>query len=426
MPILNARHRRNPGSCSRPDRHSGERRNPGWAPAFAGATIAILGLFLCASPALAKKRLRILSSDFVPATQPSTRKIRLGVVLHADKIRLACEGRCTFDDAAGKLYYLVPGKKYDVRALRKDLKLGGLVIGPRTTIRTKRITDCALLNGRCYRGKIVLRRDADGTVTAVDVLDIEDYLMGVLPYEMDPSWPLEALKAQAVVARTYAYTQLDKYEDEGYDLTDDTRSQMFGSLGQVPARVRKAVNETAGQVLGYKGRILDVYYHSCSGGHTADEAEIWGGAEPPPPLRGVRDPYSRKCPDYDWTAYVPLSKVIEAIEPGNLIAGPLQSLRIGHRYWDGYVENFVADVDGDPLRIAANNFRRRIGAALLKSDLIYRVKVLQDAVEFEGHGLGHGVGLSQWGARKQAKLGRSYQRILKFYFPGSYLAVVVQ
>ncbi|HVA67133.1 MAG TPA: SpoIID/LytB domain-containing protein [Elusimicrobiota bacterium] len=409
MPILNAHRRPNPGSCS-----------------SLFAAFGVLGLFLFASPARAKKSLRILSSDFVPATRPSIRKIRIGVILHADKIRLACRGRCTFDDAAGKLYYLVPGKKYDVRALKDGLKLGGLVIGPRTTILTKRMTDCALLNGRCYRGKLVLRRDADGAVTAVDVLDIEDYLMGVLPGEMDPSWPLEALKAQAVVARTYAYTQLDKYEDEGYDLTGDTRSQMFGSLGQVPLSVREAVNETSGQVLGYKGRILDVYYHSCSGGHTADEAEIWGGAEPPPPLRGVRDPYSRGCPDYDWKAYVPLSKVLAAIEPGSLLAGPLESFRIGHEYWDGYVKNFVAGIDGDPIPIAASKFRRRIGAYWLKSDRIYRIRVLSDSVEFEGHGLGHGVGLSQWGARDLAKLGRSYQRILKFYFPGSYLAVVVQ
>ncbi len=386
----------------------------------------VLAALAPASPALAKKRLRILSSDFVPAAQPSVRKIRVGVILRARTIRLACQGRCTFDDAAGKLYYLVPGKRYIVRALNRDLKLGGLIIGPRTTIRTKAMTDCALLDGRCYRGEIVLRHDDDRAVTAVDVLDVEDYLMGVLPYEMDPSWPLEALKAQAVVARTYAYTQLDKYEDEGYDLTADTRSQMFGSLAQVPARVRKAVNETAGQVLGYRGQILDAYYHSCSGGHTADESEIWGGAEPPPPLRGVRDPYSRGCPQYDWTAYVPLAQVLAALEPGSLIAGPLKSFHIGHEYWDGYVKNFVADIDGDPISIAASAFRRRIGAALLKSDRIYRVRVRNDEVEFKGHGLGHGVGLSQWGARKQAELGRSYERILKYYFPGSYLAVVVQ
>ncbi|MDE2314542.1 MAG: SpoIID/LytB domain-containing protein [Elusimicrobia bacterium] len=409
---MNARRRRSRGSCS--------------SLSAALGALGVLCLVLRASPALAKKRLRILSSDFVPAARPSVRKIRVGVILHAHTIRLACQGRCTFEDAAGKLYYIVQGKRYTVRALRRGLKLGGLIVGARTIVRTKAMTDCALLNGRCYRGEIVLQRDDGGTVTAVDVLDIEDYLMGVLPDEMDPSWPLEALKAQAVVARTYAYTQLDKYGDEGYDLTADTRSQMFGSLAQVPARVRKAVNETAGQVLGYRGQILDAYYHSCSGGHTADEAEIWGGAEPPTPLRGVRDPYSRGCPQYDWTAYVPLAQVLAAVEPGSIVAGPLKSFHIGHAYWDGYVKNFVADIDGDPISVAAGAFRRRIGAALLKSDRIYRVRVQENEVEFKGHGLGHGVGLSQWGARRQAELGRSYERILKYYFPGSYLAVVVQ
>ncbi|MHB2026472.1 MAG: SpoIID/LytB domain-containing protein [Elusimicrobiota bacterium] len=363
-------------------------------------------------------------STFMPATNPSTRKIRIGVVMDARRLNLGCQGRCEFHDLSGKLYYLVPGKNYRVRARERNMTLGPLPLSPRTPIDLLRMSDCALVNGRCYRGMLVLRRNSGDTVTAIDILDIEDYLLGVLPNEMDPAWPLEALKAQAVVARTFAYTQLDKYARQGYDLSDDTRSQVFGGLSRVSPAVQKAVNQTAGEVLGYKGKILDVYYHACCGGHTANEADVWGGPQPPRPLRGVRDPYCRRSPFYKWRVGVPLAKVLSALEPAALIAGPLESFRIGKKDWNGYVQSFIGVVNGDRLPISASKFRRRIGNSFLKSARIYKVKLRSNRVEFYGHGLGHGVGLCQWGAKAQAQDGRGYERILKFYFPGAYLAVV--
>ena len=242
---------------------------------------------------------------------------------------------------------------------------------------------------------------------------------------MDPSWPLEALKAQAVVARTFAYTQLGKYRRSGFDLTSDTSSQVYGGLGEDSPAVRRAVSETRGEVLGWKGRILDVYYHSCCGGHTEDAGAAWAsGSKSPPPLRGVRDRYCAKSPLAAWTAYFGDSDVLAALQDGRLLGGKLRRLELGRRDAAGYVREISARVGAEKVSVEAKDFRNLLGPAELKSLRIARVKRLAKGVEFRGSGSGRGVGLCQWGARLQAEQGRRYEQVLRFYFPGSVLSVI--
>jgi stage II sporulation protein D len=279
-----------------------------------------------------------------------------------------------------------------------------------------------------HKGPLILRLDPGQTVTVVEEVGVEDYLEGVLPSEMDPDWPLEALKAQAVVARTFAYANRGKFRKEGFDLTADTRSQVYRGATAVNANVRNAVASTHGEVLGWNGEMLRVYYHSCCGGHTENAAEAWGEdpASAPKPLRGVRDPWCSASPHMHWTAYFDWQDLMAAVEEHSRLSGPLKSLKIGRRDIAGYVRDFVARAGGAQLTVKSADLRKTLGAGELKSVRIARVITRAHGVEFRGAGSGHGVGLCQWGARIQAEKGRSYEKILAFYFPGAELSEVIE
>ena len=279
-----------------------------------------------------------------------------------------------------------------------------------------------------YRGNLILRLDPGQTVSVVEDVGLEDYLEGVLPFEMDPDWPLEALKAQAVVARSFAYANMGKFRKEGFDLTADTRSQMYRGVGTVNDSVRRAVRETHGEVLGWNGQLLRVYYHACCGGHTENAAEAWGGdpKDTPKPLRGVKDPWCGISPHMHWTAYFAWQDLMTAIEERHGLPGPLKSLKIGRRDIAGYVRSFTARAGRADVEVKSAELRGALGAGELKSTRISRLVVKKKGLEFVGAGSGHGVGLCQWGARVQAEKGRSYERILHFYFPGADLSEVAE
>jgi stage II sporulation protein D len=279
-----------------------------------------------------------------------------------------------------------------------------------------------------HRGALILRLDPGQTVTVVEDVDVEDYLEGVLPHEMDPDWPLEALKAQAVVARSFTYANMGKFRKDGFDLTADTRSQMYRGVTAVNDNVRRAVRETRGEVLGWNGQLLRVYYHACCGGRTENAAEAWGGdpKDTPKPLKGVKDPWCAPSPHMHWTAYFAWQDVMAAIEEHRALTGPLKSLKIGSRDVAGYVREFVARSGKTDVAVKPSDLRASLGAGELKSLRITRLTVKKKGLEFVGAGSGHGVGLCQWGARVQAEKGRSYDKILRFYFPGADLSEVAE
>lgn len=269
--------------------------------------------------------------------------------------------------------------------------------------------------------------DSRGKVKEIRSLDLEEYLLGVLPNEMDPSWPHAALRAQAVVARTFAYAQLGKHRAEGFDLTSDTRSQVYIPPKSTAPSVSEAVRGTRGEVLGYGGELLSVYYHSTCGGRTTDPREVWKSGSPTPrPLRGVKDRYCSPSPHYHWTAYFADDDILAALARSGSPVGPLRSLRIGSRDKAGFARDFRILLGSGETRVGANELRSLLGGAELKSARILRIFRRGKGVEFHGRGNGHGVGLCQWGARVMAQKGRSYESILRHYFPGAVMSVVTE
>ncbi|MBI2362857.1 MAG: SpoIID/LytB domain-containing protein [Elusimicrobia bacterium] len=252
----------------------------------------------------------------------------------------------------------------------------------------------------------------------VDELGIEEYLFGVLPHEMSPDWPEEALKAQAVVSRSFALASLGRHEASGFDLTDDDRSQLYTGLTTESERVRAAVRATSGEVLQSAGRSFQPYFHSTCGGHTSDSSEVWGGAKVKP-LRGVKDSWCKASPHYRWDAYLAKEDILAGLNRNGTPAGRIDDIREGTRGAGGFLKDLRLKTDGSWSRVGANQFRLWMGVQQLKSVRLDSVRRLRKGFEFSGRGYGHGVGLCQWGARGQAEAGRRYREILSFYFPGA-------
>ena len=369
---------------------------------------------MIAAPALA----------LVAAISAAAGTVQVAIVRQAGSVALTPEGSVMIAQPGAKMQPLVWKGELTLRPREGGLQLADMRLNTET--RLIPVSGARIRVGpNLYRGSLILRLDLGQTLTIVEEASIEEYLEGVLPHEMDPNWPLEALKAQAVVARTFTYANMGKFRKDGFDLTADTRSQVYKGMTSVNENVRAAVRQTRGEVLGWKGKLLHVYYHACCGGATTDAGAAWGNdGEVPRPLRGVRDPWCAASPHMKWIVYFAWADLTAAISDRRMLNGPLKTLRIGAKDAAGYVRTFLAQSGGESVVVKAAELRGSLGAGEMKSVRIKRVNLLKKGVEFLGGGSGHGVGLCQWGARLQAEKGRNYGKILKFYFPGSELSEV--
>jgi stage II sporulation protein D len=180
-----------------------------------------------------------------------------------------------------------------------------------------------------YRGWLEFRPDGAGGVQTVNALHLEDYVRGVVSYEMPASWAPEALKTQAVAARTYAITST--VNGSGYQLFRDTRSQMYGGVAAETPSTDAAVAATTGQVVTYHGKPAITYFASSSGGHTENIEDAWPGSAPKPWLKGVSDPYDGAAhnPNHHWSQEMPIPSA--AAKLGSLVKGGLVGIAVSKR-----------------------------------------------------------------------------------------------
>jgi stage II sporulation protein D len=268
-----------------------------------------------------------------------------------------------------------------------------------------------------FRGIVSVWKAKNGLLFAVNALDIEKYLYGVLHHEVAPWWPMEALKAQAVAARTYAYYQTQVSKANEYDVKSSTSSQVYGGSTTERYRTKKAVDRTAGQILKFEGKVFPAYFHATCAGVTAAARELWN-IHLPPIAGGVRCNYCRISPHYYWQAKVPLSTIEEKLKQNNRSVGQILKIELATRTPSERVGSIKITGTLQEALIAAKDFRVWVGGDIMKSTA-FTVNIKEDFAEFHGRGWGHGVGLCQWGALGQSLLGRSYEDILKFYYPGS-------
>ena len=246
------------------------------------------------------------------------------------------------------------------------------------------------VNGTRVRGDVVALLGKDG-VQLVNVLALEDYLAGVLGSEMPKSFPPEALKAQAIAARTYAlHKKLEQY-GQPFHLGSSVISQVYGGLKSEDPRTREAVDATRGMVLTYQLQPAEAYFHASCGGKTENGVEALGRELPY--LKAVSCPCA-KLPQAEWK-----------LELG-------QKVQVLARSATGR----ATKVQLDGRAVDAVSFRERIGYSKVKS-LWFDVK----GTTLEGHGFGHGAGMCQWGAKVLAEQGMSFREILSHYYVGTEL-----
>jgi len=270
-------------------------------------------------------------------------------------------------------------------------------------------------DGRAYRGRAA--QLADGSV--VSTVKLEEYLYSVVPREMSPSWPAASLQAQAICARTYVLERSNPRR--AYDVVPSELDQVYSGIATESAAGRAAVDASAGMVLSYGTAFAQVMYSSCCGGHTEASSEAWGGA-PIPYLEGVACTTCTSSPYYRWNRSIDTAAVARAFSAELSAVGPLQAVSEGERDASGRARSFVLQGERGAVPVRGEVFRLRLGPRVLPSLLITKFEPATEAPErivIEGGGLGHGVGLCQWGARGLALEGAALSDILHFYFPGT-------
>jgi len=274
------------------------------------------------------------------------------------------------------------------------------------------------VNGKAYRGWIELIKKRNGLLLAVNELDIEDYLKGVVTAEIPSDWRFEALKAQAVASRTYALYQKRTAGSRPYHILSSVKSQVYnGSSGERPKGDR-AVRETRGLVLVYQGKIIPAFYHSSCGGHTENAAVLWGIDEPY--LRGVDCECQKIVRDELWEKKISTAFVIGALRRQGYRLGDILDMGIEGLTPAGRVNDvIIRHRDGTKL-VPAETLRAAIGNTLIPS-VFFELELSGSDAIFSGRGSGHGVGLCQWGAEEMAETGHDFQAILRHYYPGTSL-----
>lgn len=277
--------------------------------------------------------------------------------------------------------------------------------------------------GRWYRGEVKLVRSSSG-ITVINDLNIEDYVASVVGKEMYPVWPLEALKAQAVAARSYAIFQQRNPKYQLFDVLSTTTSQVYAGLDGEANTTQTAAQATAGQVLTYQGKVIESVFHSASGGHTENSEDVWVRAVPY--LRGVPD-FDQAAPVFQWNLALTASQIRQRI-PG---IGDIISMTPTKTTPVGRVKILKVQGSRGSLLMKGSDARRALG---LKSTYFAAKPEFGPVAgtrgarptgfQIVGQGSGHGLGMSQWGAYGLAMQGKTYQAILTHYFQGVSLKTI--
>ncbi len=290
------------------------------------------------------------------------------------------------------------------------------------------------INRHQYRGTVRLFRRPNGRLIAVNVLPVEHYLASVVDSEMPASFPPAARRAQAVVARTYAYYQMLAARDHPrFDLYGSSRSQEYLGFQYYTSsnrrwagesrNSRQIVADTHNMVATYQGRLFCTYYSAVCGGRTTFGPLIFSDAAPP--LRSVPCQWCSAATRYRWTKSISLERLSanlqQYLQRQRKSFGSLAS--ISSKMGQGDSASVVNVGDGRrDYQINSTEFRQAVAAILPSAS--FAVRIVGDTVQFDGRGHGHGVGMCQWGARGLGEADRSFRDILRFYYPGAEIVVL--
>ncbi|WP_294159359.1 SpoIID/LytB domain-containing protein [uncultured Selenomonas sp.] len=317
---------------------------------------------------------------------------------------------------------LRPGMTVTVSTAGSQLTADGKPMRTRTLLVTsadEREPLVLTVNGKAYRG--ALRTDLDGlAMNVINIVRTEDYLQGVVPQEMPSAWPRAAVEAQAVAARTFALQGRGRHSADGYDLCATTHCQSYGGIAAEDPGSTTAIAATYGEVLTYKGQLISAVFHTDSGGSTDSSRAIWGTdiayLQPAKELQTKTQPWKRS---WNTTAFVATLSHKKNI--GTLKKIQLTPLTIGKSAKDRSASGRVMAATflgtKGTLTLSGNELR----SLFHLPSTLFDLKLDGDVVICTGYGAGHGLGLSQWGAKAFAEAGKDYKAILAHYYKGTTL-----
>ncbi|MFV0422830.1 SpoIID/LytB domain-containing protein [Oleidesulfovibrio sp.] len=271
------------------------------------------------------------------------------------------------------------------------------------------------IGGAKYSGSISLHA-LEGKILVVNKLPLERYLEGVVPCEMPVSFKPEALRAQAIAARTHALYMLLRSKERAYDVWSTTASQVYGGASKVDPRTNAAIKATRGNILVYGSGIALAFYHSHSGGVLEDDSSVWDVNMPY--YSAHADPVSNRVKKMTWRHSIKKSDVAQMLRSRGYPVSKVSSITVLQRSSSGRVLRVRIMTDKGGVEMTSNPFRLMIGATKMKSTLC-NIGTSGNNITFHGVGYGHGVGMSQWGAEGMAREGAGFKQILAHYYPGT-------
>jgi stage II sporulation protein D len=306
-----------------------------------------------------------------------------------------------------------------VQAAPKNFHISGLdVEGEELRLVPRTKTSLIYAGSKLYRGGLEVKWRAGGLIV-VNTLDLEEYLYGVVPKEAPTQWQMAALRAQAVVARTYALYKRTREANRDYDVASQyIRDQHYEGYGAEHPRTTQAVDDTRGLVLTCHGDLIPTYYHAESAGYTENSEDVWSSAHPC--LRAVKTQMHPASPYLQWSASVPLQDIRSALAKRGYAVGPIRRLEpIRHSPTGRIMLLKIGHKLGETV-VRGTDFRLALGPEVIRSTR-FTVHVREGRAFFAGQGWGHGVGLCQWCSQGMAELGYDHEAILIHYYQGAKL-----
>jgi stage II sporulation protein D len=355
-----------------------------------------------------------------PGVPRAEEEVRIALASARPAVALSGPDLAVFDADTGERLALSPGDGHlSVRAAGDGLEVrlpgvAGEAGPPLASARRVLVEseDQVRVDRAVYYGRLEVSpdREAGRGLLVVNRLPLETYLLGIVGSEMNPGWPLEALKAQAVAARTYAMQRRVMMRAAGkpYDLASTVLSQVYKGAERIRPSVIEAVKSTRGEVLGHRHALIEALFHSTCGGRTVSGADAFGREVAY--LQSVPCEHCRDSDRYRWKVSYRLGEVAAKLRAARLAGDRLE--RFERR--EGAETVSLKDRRG---RHAASpkKVRAAIGYLELFSDR-FTARTTGKKVVIEGQGFGHGAGLCQWGARGMAEAGRTYREILGHYY----------
>ncbi len=274
-----------------------------------------------------------------------------------------------------------------------------------------------LVNGKGFRNAVEIIPVEKGMLV-VNELPMEDYIAGIINCEISSQWPMEAVKAQAVVARSYAVFQREARKNMPYHLESTVLDQVYEGFEHEDSRAVRGVQETAGEVLTYNRKVIQAFFHSSCGGHTEASQNVWSFGLPY--LQGVDCKYCVESPSAAWEQMLPLKRLESLLKKGGYGVTGLRGIIPLYRNKSGRIGDLSIIFERGSINIPAVDFRKTVGYSVIKSTS-FDVRISGENAVISGVGYGHGVGLCQWGAKKRAEDGFDYREILSYYYPGTIL-----